>query len=143
MEASKITIGEKTYDLNHLSGAKKTNLRRKRVIEYIQSKPAGEYIKTHEFQRECHFTSYANTWSFIKRMMRDGVIQQFEGEKPKSYYYAVTGATRQVKPADKPANLHPEVVEGAKHVADINAFVADMQKLGVEFTITITNKKGA
>lgn len=140
MEASKLTVSGKTFDLNHLSGAKKTNLRRKRVIEYIQSKPAGEYIKIHEFQRECHFTSYANTWSFIKRMMRDGVIQQFEGEKPKAYYYAVTGATR----VSTPKKVLEQIPDpSTPKNPDINAFIADMQKLGVEFTITVTNKKGA
>jgi hypothetical protein len=41
MEASKLTVGDKTFDLNHLGKKKKTNLRRKLVIEYIQGKPAG------------------------------------------------------------------------------------------------------
>lgn len=133
MEASRVTIGEKTYDMNHLGKKKKTNIRRKLIIEYIQSKPAGEYIKMQEFQRVCHFSTYANTWAFVQRMIRDGVIQQHEGEKKKAYYYSVTGAMRVTTPKT------PAPAETKN--PDINAFIADMQKLGVEFSITISNKK--
>lgn len=138
MEASKITVGEKTFDLNHLNRAKKTNLRRKKIIEHIQSKPAGEYIKLEEFQRICYFSTYANAWAFVQRMIRDGVIQQHEGEKKKAYFYSVTGAVRVKKQvADSPPQ------EGVAKSPDINAFIADMNKLGVEFTITISNKAKA
>lgn len=136
MEASQVTVSGKTYDMNHLGKAKKTMLRRKIIIEYIQSKPAGEYIKMEEFQGICRFTTYANAWSFIKRMMRDGVIQQHEGEKKKAYFYSVTGAVRVKKQvADSPTQ------EGHSNNPDINAFIEDMKKLGVEFSITITNKR--
>lgn len=84
MDASKVMVGKKTYDLNYLSRSKKTNLRRKLVIEYIQSKPAGEYIKMDDFKDICRFSTYANTWAFVQRMIRDGVISQHEGEKKKS-----------------------------------------------------------
>lgn len=137
MEASRVTIGEKTYDMNHLGQKKKTNIRRKLIIEYIQSKPAGEYIKMQEFQRICHFGTYANTWSFIKRMIRDGVITQNEGEKKKCYYYSVIGAVRVVKPKEEKA----QTPTPSGNNPDINAFIADMQRLGVEFSITITNKQ--
>lgn len=135
LEASKVTVGQKTYDLNYLSKTKKTNLRRKLIIELIQSKPAGEIIRVHEFQKLCHFGTQANTYSFIKRMLRDGVITRYEGDRPKSYYYAVTGATRQITP--------PKAAEGqSDRNPDINAFIADMQRLGVKFTITISNEEG-
>ncbi len=136
MEASKVTVGQKTFDLNHVGKAKKTNLRRKLIIEYIQSKPAGEYITMDEFKNICHFTTYANAWSFVGRMIRDGVIQQHEGEKKKAYFYSVTGAVRIKKQAaDAPSQ------ESVSNNPDINAFIADMQRLGVEFSITITNKR--
>jgi len=137
VEASKVTVGDKTFDLNHLGKKKKTNLRRKLIIEHIQSKPAGEYIKMEEFQRICHFTTYANTWSFVQRMLRDGVIQQHEGEKKKSFYYSVIGAVRIVNP---PKSTKQGLVTVEPKNPDINAFIADMTKLGVEFSITITNK---
>ncbi|HYG84610.1 MAG TPA: hypothetical protein VD907_07090 [Verrucomicrobiae bacterium] len=140
MEASRISLGGKIYDLNHLNKTKKTNLRRKLIIEYIQSKPAGEYIKTGELQRVGQFSTSANAHSFVKRMIRDGVIMKHEGDKPRSIYYSVVGSVRVKKPANsEPSNLDPEVVEG-RHNPDINGFVADMQKLGVKFTITITNE---
>ena len=140
MEASKVTVGDKTYDMNHLGKTKKTNLRRKIIIQYIQSKPAGEYIKMEEFQRACHFTTYANAWSFVGRMIRDGVIQQFEGEKKKSFYYSVTGAVRVSTPKTMTEEPKSDMYLLPRS-PDINAFVADMQKLGVKFTITITNEK--
>lgn len=136
MEASQVTVSGKTYDMNHLGKAKKTMLRRKIIIEYIQSKPAGEYIKMEEFQNICRFTTYANAWSFVGRMIRDGVIQQFEGEKKKSFYYSVNGAVRIKKQTeDAPAQT------GTSNNPDINSFISDMQRLGVEFSITITNKR--
>lgn len=136
MEASKVTIGDKTFDLNYLGKKKKTNLRRKLIIEYIQSKPAGEYIKMTEFQEICRFSSYANTWTFVQRMMRDGVIQQHEGEKKKAFFYSVTGAVRIISPRKDQSTVESKN-------PDINAFIADMNKLGVEFSITITNKTAA
>jgi hypothetical protein len=111
MEASKLTVGDKTFDLNHLGKKKKTNLRRKLVIEYIQGKPAG-------------------------------VISEYDGDKPRTHYYAVIGAVRVVKPkAVEPASeTLPEAAAG-KPIPDFNAFVKDMQQLGVGFTLTITNKE--
>lgn len=144
LEASKVTINNKTYDLNYLNRSKKTNLRRKIVIEYIQSKPAGEYIKMEEFQRICNFSKYANTWGFIKRMIRDGVITQNEGERKRSYYYSVIGTVRVRKQAENKIHSIPDI-HGVSVVEvknpDINTFIADMQKLGVEFSITISNKQ--
>lgn len=94
MEASKITISDKTYDLSLLNRTKRTNLRRKAIIEYIQSKPAGEIINMGELQRVAQIKSYATAWSFVKIMIRDGIISQYKGDKPKSYYYSIIGATR-------------------------------------------------
>lgn len=139
MEASKVTIEGKTYDWNYLGKKKKTNLRRKVIIEYIQSKPAGEIIKMGEFQQVAHFALPANADAFVKRMIRDGVICRYNGDKPRSYYYSVTGAVRVRKPAEIPEPQLPAVIQNNP---DINGFIADMQKLGVEFSITITNKKG-
>ena len=143
MEASKVTIGDKTYDMNFIHGRKKTNLRRKLIIEYIQSKPSGEIIRIPELQKVGRFSTNANTHTFVRAMIRDGVLQRYNGDRPQSYYYGVTGAVRVTKTpekTEKPQNLDPEVSQGAKHVTDINAFVADMQKLGVKFTLTISNE---
>lgn len=130
MEASKITVSDKTYDVQFLKSKKKTDLRRKAIVEYIQSKPSGELIGTGEFQRIGQFTSYANTWSFVKRMIRDGVLSQYKGDKPKTYYYGVTGAARVHKPK-------VEVSQDQMNSPDINNFIKDMKALGVKFTITI------
>lgn len=135
MEASKLTIGQKTYDLNYLTKTKKTNLRRKLIIEYIESKPAGTLIKIGEFQELARFKSYQNTHQFINRMVRDGVISRYEGNRPKTYYFAVTGSIRQKKPAETTENQltvepkNDKVIELAK----------ELKKLGLKFTITINN----
>lgn len=133
MEASKITISDKTYDLSVLNRTKRTNLRRKAIIEYIQSKPAGEIINMGELQHVAQIKSYATAWSFVKTMVRDGVIGQHKGDKPKSYYYSVIGAVRVSKP-------RTETPETEVKLPDINAFIRDMKALGVKFTITIEGK---
>jgi DNA-binding MarR family transcriptional regulator len=99
MEVSQATISPKTLDLNRLNRTKKTNLRRKLVIEYIQSKPSGEIIRMAEIQRAGQFTTTPNTNMFVKRMIRDGIIARYKGDKPRTYYYAVTGVVRVKKPA--------------------------------------------
>lgn len=136
MDASKVSVGGRTYDLNYLGKVKKTNLRRKLIVEYIQSKPAGEYIKTREFQDLGKFSSAANTHTFIKRMIRDGIIARHEGEKPKTAYYSIIGSVRvkqPVTPKEAPAD--------PLRNPNIGQFIADMQKLGVKFTITISNEE--
>lgn len=137
MEASKITISDKTYDLSLLNRTKRTNLRRKAIIEYIQSKPAGEIINMGELQRVAQIKSYATAWSFVKIMIRDGIISQYKGDKPKSYYYNIIGATRLRTPKTAEGGVRPS--EGAT-LPDINAFIRDMKALGVKFTITIEGK---
>lgn len=133
MEASKITISDKTYDLSVLNRTKRTNLRRKAIIEYIQSKPAGEIINMGELQRVAQIKSYATAWSFVKTMISAGIISQYKGDKPKSYYYSVTGAVRASKPrTDLPST--------EAKLPDINAFIRDMKALGVKFTVTIEGK---
>lgn len=133
MEASKLTISDKTYDLSVLNRTKRTNLRRKAIIEYIQSKPSGELINMGELQNVALIKSYATAWSFVKTMVRDGVISQYKGDKPKSYYYSVTGAIRVSKPKSESALTEEKL-------PDINAFIRDMKALGVKFTITIEGK---
>lgn len=133
MEATKITISDKTYDLSVLNRTKRTNLRRKAIIEYIQSKPSGEIINMGELQRVAQIKSYATAWSFVKIMIRDGVISQYKGDKPKSYYYSITGAVRVKKPVV--GGVAPDT-----KLPDINAFIRDMKALGVKFTITIEGK---
>lgn len=134
MEASKIIVSEKTYDLQFLNNKKKTNLRRKAIVEYIQSKPSGEIISTGDFQRVAQFTSYPTTWAFVGRMVRDGVISQYKGDKPRTYYYGVLGAVRIKKPKIE-AEQSPTAT-----LPDINQFIRDMNVLGVKFTITIEGK---
>ncbi len=87
----------------------------------------------------CHFTSYANAWAFIKRMIRDGIIQQHEGERKKAYYYSVLGVVR-VTPLKDTVKQLPDP---DKKRPDIISFITGMQELGVEFTITISSKGAA
>lgn len=136
MEASKVMIGDKTYDMNHLRGGKKTNLRRKLIIGFIQSKPSGTTIGMPEFQHVGRFSTNANTHTFVSRMIRDGVIQRHDGDRPKTYFYSVTGSVR----VSTPKKVVDQLPDPDNKNPDINGFVADMQKLGVEFSITITNK---
>lgn len=137
MEASKITIGEKTYDLNYLTRRRKSDLRRKLIIEYIQNKPAGTIIRVSEFEKEGRFATRQNAEAFVKRMVRDGVIMRYDGDRPRTYYYAVTGSIRQRKPADTPAENQLTVEPKTDRVI---ALAKELRNLGVKFTITITNE---
>lgn len=134
MEASRVTVSGNTYDLGILTPQKKTNLRRKLVVEYIQSKPSGEYIKMQDFQELCHFSTYANTWAFIQRMIRDGVIQQHSGEKKKAYYYSVLGSVRVKKPMATPTE--PKAIAPP----NIIALASELQRQGIKFTLTLSNE---
>lgn len=137
MEAGKVTVGDKTYDMNFLGKKKRTNLRRKLIVEYIQSKPSGEIISISDFQEVGKFNNYPSTWSFVQSMIKQGVIGQYKGEKPCSYYYGVIGAVRVHKPSQEQA----EVGRSSKN-PDVNAFIADMQKLGVSELLTVSNEVG-
>lgn len=148
MHASKVTVNAKTYDLNYVGKKKKTALRRKLIVEYIHGKPSGELIKMGEFAKVAQLSSEANTYTFISRMIRDGVIARYDGEKPKTHYYSVLGTVRVKKP-ELAYNPETQQVHG-KPVADIvvttpdiSSFIADMQRLGVTFTLTISNNKEA
>lgn len=136
MEASKITVTGKTYDMNFLGKTKKTNLRRKLIIELIQSKVAGTLIPGREFQEAGRFSTYQNAAAFVNRMIRDGIIAKYPGDKPKSYYYTVIGTVRVTKP--KAPTEQPE----HKPAADLHAFISELSALGVQFTLTISNKEG-
>lgn len=124
MEVSKVHLSTTTLSLNRLNKVKKTALRRKLVVEHIQSKPAGEIIRTGEFREVCQFSTDANTHSFIKRMLRDGVIARYKGDKPKTYYYTVLGSVRVRKPEEKqpetdnaPVTKNHSLIEYAKQFA--------------------------
>lgn len=137
MEASKVTIGAKTYDMNYLKGKKKTALRRKLIVEYIQSVPAGELLSIPQLQKIGHFSTNANTHTFIQRMIRDGVISRYDGDRPRTYYYAVVGAARIVKPKDEhdtPAPATPE-----QNLANFIKELEIFSKSGLQFTLTISN----
>ncbi len=94
MIASKVTISPNLLDRPTLRGRRKSNLRRKVIIEYIQSKPAGTVIRLTDFQVVGRFNNAGSTLSCIKAMIREGVINRYEADKPRQYYYSVTGAVR-------------------------------------------------
>jgi hypothetical protein len=130
MEASKISVSGKTYDLNFLTKKRKTNLRRKLIIEYIQDQPSGTIIRVSKFQELGQFTTQANAYAFVKRMLRDGVIMRYEGDRPKSYFYSVTGAVRST--GGKPAK------SGGKY--DFTEAIENLNAMGLKFTITVSNE---
>lgn len=122
MEARVVTISPKTYDLSRLNKAKKTALRRKLIVEHIQSKPAGTVISNSEFMRVGQFASEANTHAFLKRMVRDGVIGRYDGDRPRSHYYSVIGAVRvrqSSEPVPAAAKVEEAVPQPAKTVTNV------------------------
>jgi len=139
MEASRVIISDKTYDLSVLSGAKKTQLRRRLIVEYIASKPAGAIIKAREFQQLCHFSTVANTHAFLQRMLRDKIIERYEGDQLNRYSYGIPGTVRVTQPKAEP--IVGKVVM-PHSTPDLTALLAQIHEAGFTFSITISNKGG-
>lgn len=126
MEATKVQILPRTFELNKLKGKRKTQLRRKLIIEYIESKPAGEIISVPEFQRVGSLSTTANAHSFINRMLRDGIIMRHAGDKPRTYFYSVIGAIRVKKEPQQAQNAPQHNVAADK--PDIGAIILQLAK---------------
>ena len=91
MEASRVTVSDKTYDLGVMSGKKKTDIRRRLVVDYINSQMSGSIIKMDTFMSVIRGSTTANTHSFIKNMIRDRIITRTPAEGYKSKFsYTVT-----------------------------------------------------
>lgn len=105
MEVSRLSISPTTMNLTKLSGKKKNHLRRKLIVEYIQSKPAGEIIRMDELRQVAKLSTRANADAFVNRMIRDGVIGRYKADKPRTYYYSVIGTVRTKKLAAQPERL--------------------------------------
>lgn len=103
MNASKITIAPATLKANKLTGKKLRLLKRKAIVEYIESKPSGEIIQLKDFMRVANFKGESHVQSFIKLMVRDGVIARYDGERPRTNYYTVLGKARTRKLEQTPA----------------------------------------
>lgn len=142
MEASRVTVGDKTYDINILNGKRKTMLRRKAIIDYIQSKPAGAIISAKDFKQVTHFSTIPNAHAFVQRMIRDGIIARQEGDKLRTFSYSVIGAVAEKKLTSKPQSQPPklEQISEPKQVSLLKVFEA-LKATGLHFTITISDEE--
>lgn len=142
MEASRVTVGDKTYDINILNGKRKTMLRRKAIIDYIQSKPAGAIISAKDFKQVTHFSTIPNAHAFVQRMIRDGIIARQEGDKPRTFSYVVIGAEPSIEPTIKKQSqpFKFEQTSEPKPVSLLKVFEA-LKATGLHFTITISSEE--
>lgn len=135
MEATKVQVSQHTLDLNKLTFAKKQALRKKLIVEYINSKPAGTVIRGPEFQEVGQFSTSANCFAFINRMIRDGLIQKHSDGRPRSFYYSSLGGVRVSKPATPET---PALEVHADQDMNLEKVIVSMKQLGLHFTITIS-----
>ncbi len=98
VQATNVKISEQTLFKNKMTGKRKTALRRKLVLELIESKPAGTPITMREFKAVGYFSTEANTHSFVQRMIRDGIVARYDTEKPRKHTYASLGKIKTIKP---------------------------------------------
>jgi hypothetical protein len=122
MEASKLTVDNKTYELNKLGRNKKTSLRRKLLVDYIQSKPAGTIITLADLMGVGQITSSGWATGFVQRMIRDGVIARYDGDRPRTHYYGVLTNIRSHK--IEPVVEHEIPVETPVEIPVVKAPVA-------------------
>lgn len=136
MNVSQVKVGQSTLDNNRISGQKKTQLRRKLIVELIESKPAGQVIRLPEFQAVGHFSTSANAHAFVQRMVRDGIIAKYSDGRPRSYYFAVLGKVRTTSKASPVVN-HDGV--------DLDKLIALFEQLDkqstVDFSVTVAMLK--
>lgn len=98
MDASKLTIDPEKLRFQKMMPGKRAQLRRKNMIDLINSKPAGTPLRLEEFEAVTR-TSSANVHSVIQNMVKDGVITKtlVEGTKNR-YCYSVVSNVKVKQP---------------------------------------------
>ncbi len=96
-EQARVTILPETIAEaeRELTPKERIQLRRQRIMDYIESKPAGTIIRRQEFFRVGQFKSQGHLNQFLKTMLKKGLITRYE-ETPRKHSYSVGGRT--VKP---------------------------------------------
>lgn len=90
-EIARVNIQRSTMEeaQKPIYGDKKRELRRQAIMAYIRSRPAGTKIKMPEFAKIYNGTP-ANTFSFVNRMLRDGLIEK-HNIGIRTFYYTIPG----------------------------------------------------
>jgi hypothetical protein len=96
MDASKVTVSPETLRFKKMSPGKRSELRRKNIIELIESKPFGTPITLAEFAAVCSFTD-ASAHAMLTTMVKKGIISKNPISKAK-IAYSVNGEPRVIKP---------------------------------------------
>jgi hypothetical protein len=154
MQASKVKFSQETKAAliaRPLSKQAKAKLRRERVKDYIRSQPVGTIIKQTDLAMVAGYDkSQGHGWAFINRMIAKKHITKDTSEGAKRPSWTVVGDAHTVTPKRgeigklEGVTVMPEEPKSDMYLLprnpDMNAFIADMQRLGVKFTITISNK---
>ena len=103
MEASKITLTHETKKqmYNEMPVKKRRELRRKAIIDYIDSQPAGTPISAKTFQAVGGFYSDANAHAFLIKMIRDGLIKKVPIESSNKVSWVTKTGMKIIKEAAK------------------------------------------
>lgn len=103
-EVARVKITPETLNKagKSLSFKRKQELRTEAVIAYIRSRPFGTPISYAEFMQVANFKSQPGIYSFINKLVKQGIIYQ-ESVSPRKVSYSVPESEVKVtKPATKP-----------------------------------------
>lgn len=113
MDASKLTIDPDKLRFQKMSHKKRSELRRKNMLDLINSKPAGTALSLQEFEAVTR-TSSANVHAVIQHMVKEGVVTKtlVEGTKNR-YCYSVVAAVTVKAPKEVPQPAITETTAAA------------------------------
>jgi hypothetical protein len=100
MEASKLTINPDHLRFQPLPAAKKTELRRKNILDLIRNTPNGTKLRLVDFQKAGAYKTTASAWGMVSTLLKHGtIVREREGLSGYSYYVAADAVKKQLKPA--------------------------------------------
>lgn len=158
MNASKLIIDPETLKSNLLTPSQKRELRRKLIIDYIKAKPYGHPTSIKgEIAPLIRTAHYSGAADFVKRMLRDGLIEREpDGKNTKrGYIYTVPEPveTRKLEAEPQEAPVvettqepdcdspePPRLQELLDPTGDVLALVRQLQSMNVDFDIRISSK---
>ncbi len=109
MQASNVKIDPRLPNSRPISQRKKTELRRKAVLEFIKNQPAGTPISQAAITKLCNFNSSGSASMFMKRLAKDGYVAV--DKSGQTYSYTVLNARTKKTPASvELPKAEPELV---------------------------------
>lgn len=98
MEASRITVSQKTLESSSLKRGDKTRIRKQLALDYISRKPYSSPINLHDLGAELG-TSSANAWTILQTLVKEGKLVKQDSGLRKVYLLVGPVRTKQLAKA--------------------------------------------